>query len=190
MIGSSRTSPSKWKISAFKITQDPKSGQLATTKAVRMSFQTDRPFFPYREPEARKDDKDTRGPGRRLLRVFFVGDTRMEGKLGVGAWPAVVQWADVFTDEQRVQLAKETGVSAEEIPAKAWLTTFEDRSSPRPGKDEVYFDPAAERTPIRPPDFIKYTDVWIPLDCVLAGLFLVGLVATPIVLKLIRRKRA
>src|SRR5205814_1700219 len=46
-----------WKITAFKILQDPESGKLATTKAVRTSFETDRPFFPYREPESKRDKK-------------------------------------------------------------------------------------------------------------------------------------
>jgi hypothetical protein len=169
----------KWKISAFKISQDPKTGQLATTKAVRMSFQTDRPFFPYREPEAKKDkgrgDDGPRNSGR-LLRVFFVSDTRVDGKLGPGAWHANIPWSDSLSDEQRKQLAKEIGVPEEELPAKAWLTTFEDRASPRPGKDDVFFEPAVERTPIRPPDFIKYNDVHIPFDCVLFSVMIVALV--------------
>jgi Uncharacterized protein conserved in bacteria (DUF2330) len=188
----------KWKISAFKITQDPKTGQLAATKAVRMSFKTDRPFFPYREPEARKpkkdeadnEDKDRPNHGGRLLRVFFVADTRMDGKLGNQAWHAKTSWANELTEEQRKQLSKETGVPEEQIPAKAWLTTFEDRASPRPGNEEVYFDPAQDRTPIVPPPFIKHSDVWIPIDCVLVSVFLITLVAAPIMYKIIRKKPA
>jgi Uncharacterized protein conserved in bacteria (DUF2330) len=170
----------KWKISAFKISQDPKTGQLATTKAVRMSFKTDRPFFPYREPESKKpkDDKesDLNSRGGRLLRVLFVSDMRMDAKLGSVAWHASIPWSDSLTDEQRQQLVKEIGVRDESVPAKAWLTTFEDRASPRPGKVEVYFDPAVERTPIRPPDIIKYNDVWIPLDCSVFALILIALI--------------
>ncbi|HSP06023.1 MAG TPA: DUF2330 domain-containing protein, partial [Acidobacteriota bacterium] len=41
----------KWKITAFKVAGDKTSGAPATA-AVRMSFPADRPFFPYREPEA------------------------------------------------------------------------------------------------------------------------------------------
>lgn len=295
---------SKWKITAFKISQDPKSGQLATTKAVRMSFATERPFFPYREPEPKaskgaenkkkekpaptevdgvwrvesaehdrqvvshlkgnrysfragvfdiqdfsytldptKEPKwldaakspgiykleggnliwcrgtttrptkfDSREgllmvlrrdwtaeadeePGEdrhhgngRLLRVLFISDMRMDGKLGNQAWHAKIPWANEIADEQRKQIAKETGVPESDIPAKAWLTVFEDRASPRPGKDEVYFDPAQDRSPIEPPPFVKYHDVWLPIDCVMFGVMLIGLPALVIALKM-RRKR-
>ena len=193
--------------------QDPKTGQLATTKPVRMSFKTDRPFFPYREPEGkpekanaenkRLDEKgdmprlwhiDEKGNKQwndaRTLRVFFVSDTRMDGKLGNAAWHARVPWSNELTDEQRKQLVKETGVPDDELPAKAWLTTFEDRASPRPGKEEVYFDPALVRTPIVPPPFIHYNEVWIPIDCVLfVGIFVVlGIIM--IAARIMRKKAA
>ncbi|MBM3997481.1 MAG: DUF2330 domain-containing protein [Planctomycetes bacterium] len=192
----------KWKITAFKITQDPKSGKLATTKAVRMSFSADRPFFPYREPEpkpttdaekkpAEEKREKEKGPrpfhfdekgekvwnDARLLRVVFVSDMRMEGKLGNKAWHAKVPWADHLTEEQIKSLERETSVPAGAIPANAWLTVFEDHADPRPAFDEVYFDVAKDQSPIRPPDFVRYYDVWIPIDLVIIGLIVVGFVA-------------
>ncbi len=180
----------KWKITAFKIMQDPKSGRLATTKAVRMSFKTERPFFPYREPQRKKDPPPGGPYAYRFLRVHFVSDTRVDGKLGALAWHASVEWSDELTQEQRQQIAKETGLPADDFPAKAWLTTFGDGAPSRPGKEDVYFDPAQDRTPIRPPDFIKYNDVHIPIDCVLFGVIVVGLAALPIAVKVMRKKRA
>lgn len=160
----------KWKISAFKIIQDPKTGHLEITSPVRMSFKTDRPFFPYREP-ADKEEKPASSPSR-LLRVFFVSDGRVEGKLGNAApWQARVPWSDQLTEEQRKAVAKETGVAETDIPAQAWMTTFEDPSSPRPGKDEVFFDPAPDRSPIRPPDIIIYKTILIPADLLIGILF-------------------
>ena len=44
-------------------------------------------------------------------------------------------------------------------PPGAWLTVFQDTKSPRPGKDEVYFDPAQDQTPIRPPDIDRGEDI-------------------------------
>ena len=42
-------------------------------------------------------------------------------------------------------------------PDKAWfLTEFEDRSSPRPGTDEVYFGPAPDQSPVERPPIIQY----------------------------------
>lgn len=176
----------KWKITAFKISQDPQTGKLATTKPVRMSFATEKPFFPYREPEEKKKpDKGEKGDdghrnGPRLLRVFFVSDTRTDGKLGTDAkWNASIPWSDVLTDLQRQQVALETGVPEDELPAKAWMTTFEDRASPRPGKEEVYFEPSQDRTPIRPPDIIVTVDgMWIPIDCAaISAIMVLGITA-------------
>lgn len=165
----------KWKITAFKIVQDLQTGVLATTRPVRMSFTTERPFFPYREPEAKAAKPNQ---GSRVLRVFFVSDTRMEGKIGNGAaWHAKVSWSDELVDEQRALLAKYAGMAEGDLPAKPWMTAFEDNASPRPGTDEVYFDAAQARTPIRPPPFIRYSEIRIPADllvlaAIFAGLFI------------------
>jgi hypothetical protein len=195
---------SKWKISAFKISQDAKTGAISRTKAVRMSFKTDRPFFPYREPEkkakladkdkqveakedARKNEKvkgETPSASPRLLRVMFVSDGRYDGMLGAVTWSVQIPWSDALTEEQRKQLITETGVPEDSVLAGAWLTTFEDRSSPRPGKEEVYFEPSSNRVPVRPPDFIKYNDIWIPFDCTLVGVFFLGLVLVTIIRRL------
>ena len=117
MIGSSRTSPANGRSARSRSRRIPKSGQLATTKAVAMSLT--RPIGRSFRTASRKPGRTTRIPGARagdLLAFFFVGDTRMEGKLGVTALARGDSVGRLFTDEQRVQLAKETGVSAEEIP--------------------------------------------------------------------------
>lgn len=167
----------KWRITAFKIMQDPKTGALAKTKPVRMSFATDKPFFPYREPEGKekkeaKETKDgkSKASDARLLRVFFISDTRMDGQLGAAAWHANVKWTDALTEEQRTRFAKESQIPDGEIPANAWMTTFEDHASPRPGKDEVYFVPAQDRTPIRPPDIVHIVYTHVPIDLIAIGI--------------------
>jgi len=187
-----------WIITAFQVAKEQAEEERLSLKAVRMSFKADRPFFPYREPEAKKEkpddkkdrDKDNWRPYGRLLRVFFVSDTRVDGRLGPGVWHASIPWSDAISDEQRMQLVKETGVPEAELPAKAWLTTFEDRASPRPGKEDVYFDPAQDRTPIVPPPFVKYHNVHVPFDCVLVGVALLVLIAAPIAVKIMRKKPA
>lgn len=172
-----------WKITAFKIMQDAKSGKLATTKAVRTSFPMDRPFFPYREPESKPTKKESKGvkngprrsDGRRLA-ILLVSNARMEGKLGDTVWTARTDWADQLTDGQRQRLARETGVPEGEIPSTAWMTSFEDRSAVRPSKDDVYFEPSGDQLPIRPPEDITYNTTWIPIDLVIIGLIVIGFV--------------
>lgn len=289
-----------WKITAFKISQDPKSGQLATTKPVRMSFKTDKPFFPYREPEGKKveghfksdidgiwkvesmqgedaakwkgtrlefvngvavgthvkdakfttdvrknpkwldvgdhlgifrldDQGDTlhwcRSVGRRpqefdctkagtllvlrrdrdaeddrakaegkrerdsarTLRVFFLSSERMTGKVGAAAWHGLVKWADVLTEEQRRQVVAESGLSDKDVPEKAWLTVFEDHASPRPGTEDVYFVKSENQATVRPPDFVRINEIWIPGDCLFVGLCLLFGLAAFVIIK--RRRR-
>jgi hypothetical protein len=170
----------KWKITAFKIAEKerPKSAadelfRPVATGAVRMSFSTDKPFFPYREPED-KEEK-TREPGRRLMQVFFLGKGRMAGKLDDTAgtlWNATVRWTDQVKDSFLEKLAKDLDL---ELPKGTWLTTFEDRTEHRPQAD-LFFEPAAQQTPIVPPPIIVVTNtVHIPIDLILIGLTVVGL---------------
>src|SRR5262249_7614079 len=65
----------KWKITALKVAKgkDNKSNSVAAG-ALRISFKTDRPLFPYREPDY-KSAADALKPAR-LLRIFFVADAR------------------------------------------------------------------------------------------------------------------
>ena len=41
-----------WKITAFRIAKDAPESEQVATKAICMSFHTDKPFYPYREPVA------------------------------------------------------------------------------------------------------------------------------------------
>ena len=192
-----------WKITAFKIANDTRDGDKVTTLnyvgqradlpirmpeahtitipratsyAVQMSFTTARPFFPYREPA------DQRAPGHyatnRSLRVFLLSSARMDGTLGEAAgaapWPGKVFAASPIADAKRDALASSLSRSADPLPANLWLTTFVDRSSPRPGTDEVYVAPAARQTPVVPPVVVlpRVQNIDIPIEplAILGGL--------------------
>jgi hypothetical protein len=138
----------KWVLTAFKIAAQtggpdhPTGPRPANLTAVRMSFPTNKPFYPYREPE------DARKPSgqERLLRVYFLADKRYSGTLGTsGEWPGKAVWSDETT-VPTLPGAKIDG-------GRKWrLTEFEDHSSPRPGTDEVYFAPDTDQsTKERPP---------------------------------------
>jgi hypothetical protein len=156
----------RWKITAFKIDKT-QSETDAQTQAVKMSFTTDRPFFPYREPASQRTGNST----QRVLRVFFLGPERVYGTLGTTFWPGLLRWSDVLDDTLRAQLAKSTG---ETIPAR--LTAFIDIGS-RSGTDDLFFSKAAVQSAFIPPPRIRENTavVLIPLD-VIAAVLLVGLV--------------
>ena len=114
------------------------------TSAVRMTFKADRPFYPYREPEDQRKSDTSNAP--RLLRVYFIGNERMEGTVGdAGEWKATVRWSKTLDDANRSTLIRQLKFTNESTPEKWWLTEFEDRSSPRPGVDEVYFKTAKDQ---------------------------------------------
>jgi hypothetical protein len=147
----------KWILTAFKIAKKEDGSREVSTAAVRMSFQTDRPFFPYREP-ADQTAEGGRRFGRRLLRVFFIGDARMVGQLGKSdaPWPGRVVWANRLAGERQEALTKQLNLGADAVSANSWLTVLEDASSPRPGTDELYFVRATEQTTLARPPHVKY----------------------------------
>src|SRR5262249_23631266 len=137
----------RWKITAFKIARDASRQEVASS-AVRMSFSADRPFFPYSEPAGQREGAGPGGP--RLLRVFFVADRRYQGTLeGAGHWPGETVWAGPLKTESVHYLNARLKLTVPMEPT--WLTTFEDRSSPRPGTADVFFTPSAEQHEVHPP---------------------------------------
>lgn len=153
-----------WMITAFKYVGTAEKTDVA---AVRMSFVTPRPLFPYRVPTDQIAE-----PGRgSMLRAFVVGPGRATGTLGEG--DAGRPWSQARVTYAR-PLAVDGGsaalldralpVGATEALSAAWLTTFEDDSWPSGTDDLTFaFDPSAapyqrviERTVDR--------DVLVPLD--------------------------
>ena len=154
----------RWIISAFKI--DKSADAVARTEAVRMSFTTDRPFFPYREPASQREG--TSEP--RMLAVFFVGPERVTGRIGgTTPWPGQMFWSDRIRD---LELA---GVN---ISPDLRMTAFEDHSSPRPGTDDLFFERDPDQQTKLPPPIVnkEYRTTWVPLDAIIAPIVVVGLV--------------
>ncbi|HKI32035.1 MAG TPA: DUF2330 domain-containing protein [Gemmataceae bacterium] len=213
----------KWKISAFKVARDdvkehggvagtarsgaadtaratdkadvapPAVGQLATA-AVRMTFHTERPFFPYREPPnqakggpagagpgvPREDGKimpplgyaGTPGPSRRLLRVYFLAEGRVKAALGEGGkdWSSTtnarVVWANQVAPSDREKTLDQLKLPKDTPPGSWWLTEFEDFSSARPGAEDLYFSHDDNQAPVERPPEIQYVSADLP-GCVM-----------------------
>ena len=146
-----------------------------------MSFTTPRPFFPYSEPA------DQRGAGRyavsRLLRLFVLSSARMDGQLDSATtrWPGYARWAITLyaptetTRQATSELTDTLGLKQAQMPTPLWLTALEDRSSPRPGVADLYFQTAAQQTPLVPPPVEEIEDkrIGIPIEPVLLILALV-----------------
>lgn len=162
-----------WKLAAFRMATPAGADSGSPEKrfgsgAVDIAFQTETPFYPYREPES------MRGPnakGPRSLAVFYIGPERVGGTVGDSAtWNGLPTYAKRLDDD----LVGIAGATKGRV-----LSAFVDRSSPRPGTDEVYFRKAPVQDDLVPPP-IEITlgkKVPVPIDVVLVlggGLVLIG----------------
>ncbi len=136
-----------WIITAFKIAKDSTEKRVASS-AVRLTFQTETPFYPYREPA---QEKESASGNRRLLRVFFVGEKQMQGVVGEKAntwYGAGVVWANTLTAAQREKCLTDLKLPATTAPQNWYLTEFEDKNVNRLPDSELYFKEASTQTPI------------------------------------------
>jgi len=135
----------RWVITAFKLSKNGESHEL-TSKAVRMSFKTEAPFYPYREPFIEDTPVETTP---RKLRVFLLSDARYDGRIGAnGSWPGRTLWSGQMTDYYHQDLHREINV---DVVFPKWLTEFVDDSSPRRGIDELYFHKSESHETIERP---------------------------------------
>ena len=149
----------KWKITAFKFINQ--NNYSVTTDAIRMTFPSDRPFYPYSEPGAGSKDQKP-NPFGRSLSVAVLSNARMSGVLADGhAWPAVLRFAGpttpqndeakIWTESQWLDLTKLNDPKYGFTLPK-WLSFFRDDSNPRPGTADLYFSPDANQSAVRVTD--------------------------------------
>lgn len=133
-----------WVITAFKIRKTNKNKKQFSSSLVRMSFDAQKPFFPYSEPQ---NGTSKNSKTKRSLRIFFISDARYKaipqsfGKFA--AWPGKAVWSDAFTENDSSWIEGVTdylSLPKTAIQESNWLTVFEDNSSPRPGTSDVYFE--------------------------------------------------
>lgn len=174
-----------WFLTAFKIAGDA-AGDLSSA-AVRISFPTDRPFYPYREPANMQSVV-----GSRALKLFVLSDSRVSGTIGKGdvakAWAGKTEWSNkVPADKLAAAVAK--GKLPESVGGREWhLTEFLDPSSPRPGTDEVYFEKSADQSNVERPPHIVWEE-YNPWPWVFGGVGVLILVALGVaVWRMVRTK--
>ncbi len=164
----------KWKITAFRIIQpvedDPIYKNTSPTRflttPIQMSFTTEEPFFPYREPkEFQEIDKNAKA--ERNLQVFFFSDSKAIGTIkdSEKPWPGKVIWSGKIDDPTSI-LGE--GVALDQLPKPLWLTAFEDKSLPRLGTNDLFFSPDKNQDPVSAPPVIstQKRHIVIPLDLI------------------------
>lgn len=120
------------------------SGNLAICPNVRLSFRADRPFFPYREPPWRADDRAI-GKGR-VLRVTVIAPEQVAWQVGPSLPTMGPAWISFEVTHEDLKGAF-GGAYGKLFDAskRYWLTSFEDWHEVRPGNDDLTL---AHRGPI------------------------------------------
>lgn len=180
-----------WKITALKVAKstDAKDTQNVAASALRMSFKTDRPLFPYREPDPEKAAR-TLGARSRLLRIYFIAESRYDGKMaGDAGWTGRVAWAGKIPAEDRSKTLQLLNLPQTTGPMEWWLTEFEDEWPYRSAPADVYFSHSRDQNPVKRPPIIEYVSAPWPADGMVYVLA-VALVAPPLIRRFRRGNKA
>lgn len=112
-----------WFVTAFKLA----GGARSDSGAVRMSFPTSTPMYPYSEPVG--------DHARRPFRVSVVAKKRVLAKRGEKEWLGPSYAAPLSEDAARALL---DGVTPREAQTSGWVTTFDEPGSVR-GEEDLTF---------------------------------------------------
>lgn len=143
-----------WHFTALKIAKDRERSEVKAA-SLRISFQTDRPLFPYREPDSGTAKSALKAPDR-LLRIYFVSDSRFRGVIDGGKpWSGRAVWAGDIT-RHRKALLEDLGLPADTGPSRWWLTEFEDRWPYAEAAGDLYFQRDAGAADVSPRQSASY----------------------------------
>lgn len=162
-----------WLITAFKYEKEGNaSAPTLETAAIRMSFGTERPFFPYREPPRKAAPRHA----MRTLNIYMVAPAQMAGTLEGSDFDwnhfAKLKFASAKEDLQVLL----SGTVPRDLKLKnRWLTVLEDTFSRQPLSGDLYFEPTLDQVEkVPPPIIVAMPDLHIPLCADMAiGLLLV-----------------
>ncbi len=179
----------KWKITALKVakSKDEKEEKGVAAGALRMTFKSDRPLFPYREPDS-KSAAEELGARHRLLRIYFLADARYQGELRIDTpWTSKVAWADKLSAEDRTKALELLKLPESTGPAEWWLTEFEDPWPYFVAPGDVYFSRAADQSTVTRPPIIEYVSTGRSTDLMVCAL--AGVLVVPPLFRRVRRGR-
>jgi hypothetical protein len=133
-----------WHFTALKVVKSQASAQnTVKAAALRISFRTDQPLFPYREPESAVSSQQL-GAKNRLLRIYFIAETQYEGRInGNKGWSGKALWSGDIT-AHRTELLSALQLPTSTGPSRWWLTKIDDQWPYETAAGDVYFSPAAK----------------------------------------------
>lgn len=131
-----------WVFTALKYVAKP--GEVTNTKALRLSFKTDKPHYPYKMPS------DAFKPGWvRPLRLYFVSNGPIKSQYAESSdqWEGETVWSGALPEHQRAGLARDISLKPEDIPANATVTVLQNGLEEEKYDEDLVFLTAASWTP-------------------------------------------
>lgn len=130
----------EWHFTVLKLAKQTAKTQEIKASSLRITFHTDRPLFPYREPES-ATAKSKLDVSSRLLRIYFIAEARYRGEIDGGRkWSGEAVWAKDIT-RHKASLLEALKLPASTGPKTWWLTEFEDNWRYQKAAGDVYFSP-------------------------------------------------
>ncbi|MBS1715234.1 MAG: DUF2330 domain-containing protein [Armatimonadetes bacterium] len=114
----------KWPMTTFKV--DPDAGSKdSPTRALRMSFKAEQPFYPYRGYQV--DSSTDKAPERRL-KLYVLSRVAMEGVFGAGDWSPRHRDAipERLSEKDRAEIERLSSLPAGSLAGLTTLTVFDD----------------------------------------------------------------
>lgn len=176
-----------WKFTALKVSVKDKADEnkkLIEATALRLSFKTDRPLFPYREP-AYGDQANQLNQRSRLLRIYIVADTTYHAEVNNTKWSGLVAWAGTVDSKVRQKILDQLKLPGDTGPANWHLTEFEDNWPYTVAAGDVYFSRDLQPASLKRPPIYEYTKNEVPGDVALYAV--AGIILLP---PLLRRRNA
>lgn len=144
-----------WTITAFRYAGEARLPESSlASRALRMSFTTDSPIYPYREPS------DQPSVGDRELRLFLLASTALDAASSEldSSWPATLRFSAPLGLSSELREA----LSGVPLTSSMWLMEFRDRASKRSPVD-LSFRAAAAPREVRPEPIIVYREQPVPI---------------------------
>jgi hypothetical protein len=148
-----------WKITALRVAKDSnaKADKGVAAASLRMTFKTERPLFPYREPDPTQAASAV-GATARMLRIFFVGDARYDGETSKEVpWTGNVAWSGKVLPADRDRVLGALKIAPTATLQDWWLTEFEDAWPYRKNPADLYFSKSAQQRSVKREPLVEYT---------------------------------
>jgi hypothetical protein len=165
-----------WMLTALRVAKkkEAEPPTSATATALRISFHTERPLFPYREPKNSSAAQSLR-TGPRVLRLYFVSDARYKGTFDGETLPFnQTNWSQALTDAQKSNLLGALKLPPDAGPSTWWLTEFDHYWPYQTDFGDLYFSRDSDQSSVLRFRTSQPWDIMYPVFLLVGG----GAIAT------------